>query len=152
MGNRGHQIVTFHRQSAQLSSHKLGVFRWRKGRVTTPHDSCWVADPCCCGQHFHSIGAAGASHNSPRAQTCTFQDPDLQKHHQNTTRSVNRTPSHVTFSRVSQHTFQCRTSHWLKVSCAHVIHVSSACCCCPDTLRPSTLHSSPSLSSSFSFS
>ena len=32
--------------------------------------------------------------------------------------TVNRTPSHVTFSRVSQHTFQCRTWHWLKVSCA----------------------------------
>ena len=65
---------------------------------------------------------------------------------------VNRTPWHVTFSRVSQHTFQCRTLHWLKVSCAHVIHVSSAWCCWLDTLRISTLHSSPSLSSSFSFS
>ena len=30
--------------------------------------------------------------------------------------------------------------------------MSSACCYCLDTLRPSTLHSSPSLSSSFSFS
>ena len=39
-----------------------------------------------------------------------------------------------------------------KVSCAHVIHISSAWCCCLDTLRLSTLHSSPSLSSSFSFS
>ena len=34
------------------------------------------------------------------------------------------------------------------VSCAHV----SSACCCFDTLRPSTLHSSPSLSSSFPFS
>ena len=59
--------------------------------------------------------------------------------------------SHVTFSRVSQHTFQCRTWHWLKVSCAHVIHLSSACCCCLDTLRPSTLYSSSSLSSSVFF-
>ena len=28
------------------------------------------------------------------------------------TGGVNRTPSHLTFSRVSQHTFQCRTWHW----------------------------------------
>ena len=61
--------------------------------------------------------------------------------------SVNRTPSHVTFSRVSQHSFQCRTWHWLMVSCAQVIHVSSTWCCCL-----AILHSSPSLSSSFSFS
>ena len=33
-----------------------------------------------------------------------------------------------------------------------VIHVSSACCCCLDTLRLSSLCSPPSLSSSFSFS
>ena len=33
-----------------------------------------------------SAGAAGVSHNSPRAQTCTFQGPGLQKHHQNSTR------------------------------------------------------------------
>ena len=30
--------------------------------------------------------AAGVSHNSPRAQTCTFERPGLQKHHQNSTR------------------------------------------------------------------
>ena len=65
---------------------------------------------------------------------------------------MNRTPSHVTFSGMYMHLLQCGTCHWLKVSCAHVIHVSSAWCCCLDTLRPSTLHSSPSLSSSFSFS
>ena len=35
---------------------------------------------------------------------------------------------------------------------AHVIHVSSACCCCLDTLRPSSVCSPPSLSFSFSFS
>ena len=33
-----------------------------------------------------SGGAAGVSHDSPRAQTCTFQGPGLQKHHQNSTR------------------------------------------------------------------
>ena len=67
------------------------------------------------------------------------------------TGSVNRTP---------------HTSHFLALACthfhvardigsrclAHVIHVSSACCCCFFALRFSTLHSSPSLSSSFSFS
>ena len=31
-------------------------------------------------------GAAGVSHDSPRAQTCTFEGPGLQKHHQNSTR------------------------------------------------------------------
>ena len=49
---------------------------------------------------------------------------------------VNRTPSHVTFFRVSQHTFQCRTWHWLKVSCAH--HAMSSCvwlCVWSDTLQ-----------------
>ena len=30
--------------------------------------------------------AAGASHDSPRAQTCTFQGPGIQKHHQNSTK------------------------------------------------------------------
>ena len=49
-------------------------------------------------------------------------------------------PSHVTFSRTCVHSFQCRTWHWLKVSCAH--HVMSSCvwlCVWSDTLRPSTL-------------
>ena len=32
-----------------------------------------------------SGGAAGVSHDSPRAQTCTFEGPGLQKHHQNST-------------------------------------------------------------------
>ena len=69
------------------------------------------------------------------------------------TGGLNRTPSHVTFSRTCVHSFQCRTWHWLKVSCAY--HVMSSCvwlCVWSDTLRPCTLHSSPSLSSSFSFS
>ena len=34
--------------------------------------------------------AAGASHDSPRAQTCTFQGPGLQKHHQNSTKGPPR--------------------------------------------------------------
>ena len=29
--------------------------------------------------------SAGVSHDSPRAQTCTFEGPGLQKHHQNST-------------------------------------------------------------------
>ena len=33
-----------------------------------------------------SGGAAGVSHDSPRAQMCTFQGSGLQKHHQNSTR------------------------------------------------------------------
>ena len=33
-----------------------------------------------------SGGAAGVPHDSPRAQTCTFERPGLQKHHQNSTR------------------------------------------------------------------
>ena len=61
---------------------------------------------------------------------------------------------------VTSLTFLCFThapfnvTHHIGSRCsAHVIHVSSAyCCCCLDTLRPSTLYSSPSLSSSFSFS
>ena len=65
---------------------------------------------------------------------------------------VNRTPSHVTFSCVSQHTFQCRTrdigSRCLSASC-HPCFMRSGCF---DSLRLSILHSSPSLSSSFSFS
>ena len=61
------------------------------------------------------------------------------------TGGVNRTPSHVTH-------FKRRTWLWLKVSCVH--HVMSSCvwlCVWSDTLRPSTLHSSQSLSSSSSF-
>ena len=65
---------------------------------------------------------------------------------------VNRTPSHVTFSCVSQHTFQCRTrdigSRRLSAS-RHPCFMRSGCF---DSLRLSILHSSPSLSSSFSFS
>ena len=60
---------------------------------------------------------------------------------------------------LARHIFSCFTHTHCNVArdigsrcLAHVIHVSSACCCCLDTLRPSTLHSSPSLSSSFSFS
>ena len=33
-------------------------------------------------------GAAGVSHDSPRAQTCTFQDSGLQKHQQNSTKGL----------------------------------------------------------------
>ena len=33
-----------------------------------------------------SGGAAGVSHDSPRAQTCTFEGPGLQKHNQNSTK------------------------------------------------------------------
>ena len=32
-------------------------------------------------------GAPGVSHDSPRAQTCTFDCPGFRKHHQNSTRS-----------------------------------------------------------------
>ena len=60
---------------------------------------------------------------------------------------------------LTRHIFSCFTAHisvshvtLAQVSCAHVIHVSSAWCCCLDTLRLSALHSSPSLSSSFAFS
>ena len=34
--------------------------------------------------------AAGVSHNSPRAQTCTFEGPGLQKNHQNSTKGPPR--------------------------------------------------------------
>ena len=68
------------------------------------------------------------------------------------TGSVNRTPSHVTFSHVSLHSKQCRTWHWLE----GVVRVSSHPCfmwlCVFDSLRLSTLHSSQSLSSSTSSS
>ena len=36
--------------------------------------------------NFGGVFATGASHDSPRAQTCTFEGPGLQKHHQNSTR------------------------------------------------------------------
>ena len=64
---------------------------------------------------------------------------------------VNRTPSHVTLSRICMHSFQCRTTHWLKCLSAssHPCFMRSGCF---DSLRLSILHSSPSLSSSFSFS
>ena len=51
------------------------------------------------------------------------------------------------------HSFQCRTWHWLKMSCTHQVMSSRVWLCVwSDTLRPSILHSSPSLASSFSFS
>ena len=69
---------------------------------------------------------------SPRSEA----DPDSKKCEQNT---------------LTRHIFSCFTAHismshvtLAQVSCAHVIHVSSAWCCCLDTLRLSTLHSSPS--------
>ena len=34
--------------------------------------------------------AAGASHDNPRAQTCTFEGPDLHQNHQNSTRRHQR--------------------------------------------------------------
>ena len=37
-----------------------------------------------------SGGAAGVSHDSPRAQTCTFEGPGLQKHQQNSTKGPQR--------------------------------------------------------------
>ena len=33
---------------------------------------------------------AGVSHDSPRAQTCTFEGSGLQKHHQNSTKRTNK--------------------------------------------------------------
>ena len=65
---------------------------------------------------------------------------------------LNRTPSHVTFSRTCMHSFQCRTWHWLKFGYPRIpSHVSSAWCVLLDSLRLSFC-SSPSLSSSFSSS
>ena len=40
----------------------------------------------CRVRAARSGGAAGVSHDSPRAQTCTFQGPGLQKHQQNSTK------------------------------------------------------------------
>ena len=40
----------------------------------------------CEAPAARSGGAAGVSHDSPRAQTCTFQDTCASKHHQNSTR------------------------------------------------------------------
>ena len=37
-----------------------------------------------------AFGAAGVSHDNPRAQTCTFEGPGLQKHHQNSTKRTNK--------------------------------------------------------------
>ena len=40
----------------------------------------------CEAPAARSGGAAGVSHDNQRAQTCTFEGPGLQKHHQNSTR------------------------------------------------------------------
>ena len=56
----------------------LGVFSWNFGGVLK---RCRVRAPAA-----RSGGAAGVSHDSPRAQTCTFDGPGLHKHHQNSTR------------------------------------------------------------------
>ena len=40
----------------------------------------------CEAPAARSGGAAGVPHDSARAQTCTFERPGLQKHHQNSTR------------------------------------------------------------------
>ena len=39
-----------------------------------------------CEAPARSGGAAGVPHDNQRAQTCTFERPGLQKHHQNSTR------------------------------------------------------------------
>ena len=44
----------------------------------------------CASPAARSGGAAGVSHDSPRAQTCTFEGPGLQKHHQNSTKRTKR--------------------------------------------------------------
>ena len=64
---------------------------------------------------------------------------------------VNRTPSHVTFSRSCPHSCQWRTWHWLKMVVRSMSSMFHACVCLI-SLRLSTLHSSQSLSSSTSFS
>ena len=46
------------------------------------------------------------NNNCKNRETCLAEQPSG---------SVNRTPSHVTFSGVSPHSFQCRTWHWLKM-------------------------------------
>ena len=66
---------------------------------------------------------------------------------------VNRTPSHVTFSRAYTHSFQCLTRHWLKV----LVRVIPSMChalVCLISLRPSlrTLHLSLPSSTSFDLS
>ena len=54
--------------------------------------------------------------------------------------SVNRTPSHVTFSRTCMHSCQCRTTHWLKVSArGRFMSLCVWLCVWPDTLQLSTL-------------
>ena len=70
----------------------LGVFSWNFGGVFEAQagalkcarlefSGCRVRAPA-----GRSGGAAGVPHDSPRAQTCTFQGPGLQKHQQNSTK------------------------------------------------------------------
>ena len=68
------------------------------------------------------------------------------------TGGVNRTPSHVTFSRVCPHTWQCLTRHWLKVL-VRVIPCVCPCACVLDLSSTLSSHSSfvssPSSTSSY---
>ena len=59
-------------------------------RARLEFSGCRVQAPAA-----RSGGAAGVSHDSPRAQTCTFEGTGLQKHHQNSTK---RPPQRMKFS------------------------------------------------------
>ena len=64
----------------------LCVLVWRgkrRGAQMCTFGVLWLS---CEAPAARSGGAAGVPHDSARAQTCTFEGPGLQKHHQNSTR------------------------------------------------------------------
>ena len=65
----------------------LVVFSWNFGGVWSPGRSnvhVWSSRIVMWSPG--GLEAAGVSHDNQRAQTCTFEGPGLQKHHQNSTR------------------------------------------------------------------
>ena len=68
---------------SSLSGGLLVEFWWclkRRGGQMCTFGVLWLSCEARSG------GAAGVSHDSPRAQTCTFEGPGLQKHNQNSTK------------------------------------------------------------------
>ena len=59
--------------------------------VSTPSSGTPIATVAAVTTSCDSAGgAAGVSHDNPKAQTCTFEGPCFQKHHQNSTKRTKR--------------------------------------------------------------
>ena len=68
----------------RFARHVLELSVWRG------HGRLWCSTPKRPQNLAWESGAAGVSHDIPRAQTCTFEGPGLQKHHQNSTKGPPR--------------------------------------------------------------